>query len=295
MKHEYFNTKEIYEKAEAEGNYDLGDVLVSYPDSGFTHRWIQPPVACYFVSSLDPDGNTNVAPISMGTAMWGEPPDSGWYYSFNVHNRRNTRHNLMNSDECVICYYGSELMKESWITGLALPLGISELDVAKLTPLASVQVEPFGIKECPVNLECKIVNRIAISNNTLFITKVVGAHVDESYKKADMANPFEPGVAGIDLLFETSITGTPPRLNYLKMDLNNYLRTDETLGDSKHWIGTFQTWMLSELERGRIDRSEYKELIDLNDQWMKNRNPIDNGEVKEKLTRKLKEICWREI
>ncbi|MGE4548112.1 MAG: hypothetical protein AB7C89_01020 [Intestinibacillus sp.] len=42
----------------------------------------------------DGNGNIHVAPISMGTAMWGHPADCGWYYCFAVQNRRQIRSNL---------------------------------------------------------------------------------------------------------------------------------------------------------------------------------------------------------
>ena len=90
-KQKYFDVTEIYADIEAKDKFDMGDILTKYEDSGFSHRWIQPPVACYFINPLDAHGNVNTAPISMGTAMWGEPSDCGWYYCFDVHNRRQTK------------------------------------------------------------------------------------------------------------------------------------------------------------------------------------------------------------
>ena len=84
MEFDYFDTEKIYsfDSAKGENGEDQTDIIMYYDEIGFSHRWIQPPVACYFVSTTDKNGNVNLAPISMGTAMWGEPPDSAWYYSF---------------------------------------------------------------------------------------------------------------------------------------------------------------------------------------------------------------------
>jgi len=54
----------------------------------------------------------------------------------------------------VISYFGNDLLRESWIAGMPIPSGISELDVAGLTPLPSKKVKPGGIAECPVNIDC---------------------------------------------------------------------------------------------------------------------------------------------
>ena len=41
---------------------------------------------------------------------------------------------------------------------MPIPRGISELDVAGLTPLPSRKVQPTGVKECPINLEAKVIS-----------------------------------------------------------------------------------------------------------------------------------------
>ena len=68
---EYFDTERLYKEVESKSKGDIANIIMSYKETGFSHRWIHPPVVCYFVSSLDEYGNTDMAPISMGTAMWG--------------------------------------------------------------------------------------------------------------------------------------------------------------------------------------------------------------------------------
>lgn len=292
-KQKYFDVTEIYADIEAKDKFDMGDILTKYEDYGFSHRWIQPPVACYFVNTLDAHGNVNTAPISMGTAMWGEPSDCGWYYCFDVHNRRQTRRNLDINKECVISYYPYSLMKESWITGMPIPYGISELDVAQMTPFESKQVKPPCIAECVSNLEVKIIDRYPLSNNTLYIGKVVGCHVQKDLLEKDMQIEDEPGLAGADLVYECSITGDTPRLNYGRLIMKKRHRTDDNLGDKQRWIGNFMTWMDSEEERGRITKKEHQRLLELEKMWKGNPDPMTNKAVKNELTEMLTEICWR--
>lgn len=294
MEQKYFDVSAIYEDIEAKDKFDMGDILTKYEDYGFSHRWIQPPVACYWVTTMDSHGNVNCAPISMGTAMWGEPSDCGWYYCFDVHNRRQTRRNLDINKECVISYYPAELLKQSWISGMPIPYGISEIDVCKLTAIPSHKVTPPSILECASNVEVKILDKYPLSNNTLYIGKVVGCSVRKDLLEADMKIPDEPGLAGADLLYECSITGETPRLNYGRLSMNR-IRTDDDLGDKQRWIGNFNTWMDSEQERGRITAEENKKLCELTSRWRMDPDPIKNKKVKEELTAMLTDVCWRNV
>ena len=186
-------------------------------------------------------------------------------------------------------------MKESWIAGMPIPHGISELDVAKMTPFESKQVKPPCIKECVSNLEVKILDKYPLSNNTLYIGKVVGCHVQEDLLEKDRKIEDEPGLAGADLVYECSITGDTPRLNYGRLKMEKRWRTDEKLGDEKRWIGNFITWMDSEEKRGRITKEEKERLLELNKRWMMNPDPMTNKEVKKELTDMLRDVCWRTV
>lgn len=293
MTMKYFDTEEIYETVEREAQGDLTDCIVGYKETGFSHRWIQPPVACYFVSTLDENGNADMAPISMGSATFAEPPGGAWYFVFDVQNSRQTRDNLMKTRECVISYYSAKLMKESWIAGLPLPKGISELEVARLTPLQSHKVKPCGVQECVSNLECRIEHTYPISNSTIFIAKVVGVSVNEASLERDKNMDMNPGIVMDDLLYEVCIAGNPPRLTYTRMDMKHLYRTDGRLGDDKAWIGSFDSWMDSEVHRGRISEEECAQLKKLSVDWTNNPDPINNSGMKKVLTEKLTDIVWR--
>jgi len=52
-----------------------------------------------------------------------------------------------------------------------------------LTPLRSNKVKPPLIKECPINIECKLVNKVEAGDHTIFIGEVIETHVSESKKK----------------------------------------------------------------------------------------------------------------
>ena len=293
---QFFDSEKIYQDAERKGLFDMGDNLLLYEDIGFSHKWIQPPVACYFLCTEDGKGNANMAPISMGTAVWGEPPDACWYYTFGVQNSRQTMENINLNQECVLSYFPAGLIKESAISALPIPRGISELEVCKLTELPSKKVKPSGVRECPVNLEAVIINQVQVSNTTIFVAKIVGVSVWKQFIEADKAHPYHPGVFLTDLLFEVSITHEgSTKLNYSKMNLDQVFRPQDDLGDKNHWVGNFSLWLESELERGRITPDEYSQLLQLNQKWLENPDPITNLTVKKALTQLICDMIWRDI
>lgn len=55
--------------------------------------------------------------------------------------------NLREVLECVISYYGHDMVRESWIAGCPVPKGISEIDVMGCTQLPSKVFKPCGIAE----------------------------------------------------------------------------------------------------------------------------------------------------
>lgn len=289
----YFDTEELYEKAEREAVGDVADCIITYETTGFSHRWIQPPVACYFVTSLDEHGNIDMAPITMGSAMWGEPPNGYWYFGFDVQNSRQTQKNISLNKECVISYYSYKLFKESWIAGLPLPKGISEIDVAGLTELPSKKVKPSGVQECFSNLECKIVAEVPISNSTLFVAKVVGVSVNKEALEADMKRDKEPGMVMEDLMYEVSITGEPPRMNFMRMDRDTIYSNEGDLGDDAKWLGTFESWMESEKRRGKVSDEEYRSIMALYANWSGNMDPAANAKTKQELTDALRHLVRR--
>jgi hypothetical protein len=204
--------------------------------------------------------------------------------------------NLRENPECVISYYGYPLLRESWIIGMPVPKGISEIDVAGLTPLPSQIVKPCGIAECPVNLEAKVLHVHKLGkkwvNYTLEVVHVtVHKDLDEKNKQGPMAGY---GMTLIDPLFEV-LTGkgdTPEtgnmRLVYDRLDFSKIERCPEDVGCKDYWIGSFKQWITDEQERGKLTADELKRALELESLWAANRDPVKNHAVKAELTALLK-------
>lgn len=294
MEFNYYRVSEILAETEREEKGDFYECLETYETTGFSHRWIQPPVACYFVTTLDKYGNSNTTPVSMGTAFQAMPPQMRWCYAFAMANDRQGRRNLDQTGECVISYFPASLLRESEIAGLPVPDGISEIEVARLTPLPSKQVKPDGIAECISNLEAKVIDTVRINGSTLFVLEIVGCSVQKEMVERDMHTPYEPGLLLGDLLFEVSIkpdpvTGDPARMNFARLDPKVYASPND-FGPDNRWVGTFGEWMDGEERRGKISAEEKKHILELNDRWLADRNPQTNGAVRQELTDILKKL-----
>ena len=278
------------------------------PETCINYRLIQPPQIVYLVSTVDQHGNVNVTPVSLGTCVGvnslPDPVESNYFFAFSVGNvdlpnlpARGAYHNLEIVPECVISYPSSDFLEKIWVAALPLPRGINEMDVAGFTPLPSRRVRPPGIQECPVNMEAFVKSSHQVGAHfKLYICQVVGVSVTAELIERDETRTERLGLLNIDPLFEVAIAGgegKPPRMYFGKIDRNRFYRMPDDIGPSRTWIGTFEAWMQDEVERGKIDKEQMKEILVLNKQWQASPDPKVNEETKLKLTRRLTEIVWR--
>ena len=149
------------------------------PDAWPNYRWIQPPQIAYFVSTIDSKDNHNITPVTLGTCIGTSFPRNDrpgeHFFSFSLGNANlpdegnaiEIRHGLLNLKEvpeCVISFIPASLMRQSTMTGLPIPRGISEIEVSGLTVLPSQKVRPGGIAECPINLEATVFQKIHLGH-----------------------------------------------------------------------------------------------------------------------------------
>ena len=280
---------------------------------GLHHRFIQPPQIAYFVTTCDRYGNMNTTPVTMGTCIAHN------FFSFTLSNLHTNEAqwdldkndwqdgikqgyaNLREVPECVISYYGHDMIPESWIAGCPVPKGISEIDVMGCTPLPSEHVKPVGIRECPINLEAKVLHVHKLGKRWVnFIVEIVGATVHKSLvdenEKGKLAGY---GMLAIDPVFEVMIaSGNTPetknyRLYYDRLDFEKIERCPENIGYDADWIGTFEGWIHDEVGHGHITQAEEQRALELKKLWEKDRNPQTNAAVKQELTALLRKAVGK--
>ena len=143
------------------------------------------PIA--FVSTMDEDGKSNLAPYSFFNAISSNPPVIAFSVARRVrtNSEKDTFYNLEATKQCVVNVVSHEIVGQMAVTALNFPRGTNEFEKAGLTPLASELVKPFRVAESPVQMECVVQQIIPISADDGTVTsqhvicRVVLMHINE--------------------------------------------------------------------------------------------------------------------
>ena len=142
------------------------------------------PIA--FVSTMNEEGQPNLAPYSFFNAFSSNPPILVFSSNRRVSNNttKDTLHNVQKTGEAVINIVNHDIVRQMTIASIEFPTQISEFDKTGLTPLASDIVKPFRVAESPIHLECKVQDIITLGEEGgaghLVICQVVRLHVNEA-------------------------------------------------------------------------------------------------------------------
>jgi len=141
------------------------------------------PIA--FASTIDSDGNMNLAPFSFFNVFSANPPILIFSpaRSGRTGETKNTHDNVKDVAEVVINVVSHEMVHQMSLTSSPYPKGVSEFTKAGFTPVASETVKPFRVKESPVQFECKVLEVKELGQNggagNLVICEVQRIHINE--------------------------------------------------------------------------------------------------------------------
>jgi flavin reductase (DIM6/NTAB) family NADH-FMN oxidoreductase RutF len=141
------------------------------------------PIA--FVSTIDGEGNANLAPYSFYNAFSSNPPIV--VFSSNRRSDNNTTkdtlHNIEQNMEAVVNVVSHNIVRQMTLASIDYDHNISEFDKAGFTEVPSELVKPPRVLESPVQMECKVSQIIALGDGPgaghLIICHVVKMHIDE--------------------------------------------------------------------------------------------------------------------
>ncbi len=146
---------------------------------------ISPRPIC-FASTIDAEGQPNLAPFSFFNVFGSKPPILVFSPARRVRDNT-TKHTLQNIEatkEVVINMVNYAMVQQQSLASCEYPKGVNEFEKAGFTPIASDIVKPFRVKESPVNLECKVLDIIYTSQEggagNLIICEVLKMHIDDN-------------------------------------------------------------------------------------------------------------------
>ena len=141
------------------------------------------PIA--LASTLDEDGNPNLSPFSFFNVFGMNPPTL--IFSPSRRGRDNTTkdtyENVKKHAEVVINMVNYEMVEQNNLSSHEFPAGVNEFDKSGFTPISSLKVKPFRVKESPVQFECKVKEVIETSQlpgaGNLVICEIIMIHVND--------------------------------------------------------------------------------------------------------------------
>lgn len=143
------------------------------------------PIA--FVSSLDSNGNCNLAPFSFFNAYASKPPvvAIGPAIAAATGKVKDTWKNIMETKECTINTVTYSMIEQMNLASTDYEFGIDEFVKAGFGKTTSTNVKPPLVTESPFSMECSLIDNIELfreegGNGNIMLLRVLRLHVKES-------------------------------------------------------------------------------------------------------------------
>ncbi|PJB15570.1 MAG: flavin reductase [Flavobacteriales bacterium CG_4_9_14_3_um_filter_32_8] len=141
------------------------------------------PIA--FASTIDVNGIPNLSPFSFFNVFSANPPILVFSpaRSGRTGATKNTFDNVKATKEVVINVVNFDIVQQMSLSSSPYDASIDEFIKSGLTPIPSETIQPFRVKESPVQFECKVNEIIELGQNggagNLVICEVLRIHINE--------------------------------------------------------------------------------------------------------------------
>lgn len=147
------------------------------------------PIA--LVSTIDQNGQANLAPFSFFNALSSHPPML--CFSVNVPQgsgqQKDSLLNLESTKECVVNLVNYDIHRQMSLCSINYPKNISEWEKSGFEKLNSELVRPARVLSSPVHFECTVEDIIALGKHegasNLIICKIAKMHIESSVLQPD--------------------------------------------------------------------------------------------------------------
>lgn len=147
------------------------------------------PIA--FASTIDQEGNPNLAPYSFFNAFGSKPATLVFSPARRVRDNtlKHTLENIRENREVVINVVNYDMVQQASLASTEYPKGVNEFVKAGFTSIPSERIRPFRVKESPVQMECKVVDIVEMGQEggaaNLIICEILLMHIHESILDED--------------------------------------------------------------------------------------------------------------
>ena len=137
------------------------------------------PLPAVMVSVADKDGNYNIITIGWAGTICTNPP----MLSISVRPERYSYHMIEETGDFVVNLTTEELAYATDYCGVKSGREVDKFKELHLTAEKADHVHAPLIKECPVNIECKVTEVKELGTHHMFLAEVAAVQVDEAYMK----------------------------------------------------------------------------------------------------------------
>lgn len=139
-----------------------------------------------FASTVDKEGNPNLAPFSFFNVFSANPPIL--VFAPNNSGRDGTpKHtwlNIQEVPEVVVNVVDYAMVQQMNVSAAPWERGVSEFEKAGFTPLKSDLIKPYRVAQSPVQMECKVIDTKVLGEGggagNLVIAEVVKMHISRA-------------------------------------------------------------------------------------------------------------------
>mgnify|MGYP001114690760 CR=1 FL=1 len=134
------------------------------------------PCPVVLVTCVDSNGKPNIITLAWVGVACSDPPMLG----LGIRPHRHSYGIIEASGEFVVNIPTVEILKETDFCGVVSGKDVNKFSETGLTAEPAEKVKPPLIKECPVNIECVLRQKIPLGVHHLFIGEVTCVHVDQA-------------------------------------------------------------------------------------------------------------------
>jgi len=133
------------------------------------------PCPVVLVTCVDSNGKPNIITLAWVGVVCSDPPTLG----LGIRPHRYSYGLVEDCGEFVVNIPTEEILKETDFCGVVSGKDLDKFSETGLTPQPAEKVKPPLIRECPVNIECVVKEKIPLGVHHLFLGKIVRVHVDQ--------------------------------------------------------------------------------------------------------------------
>lgn len=129
--------------------------------------------------------DSNIITLAWNGVLCSNPP----IISASIRPQRHSYHMVVKSQEFVLNVPTADQIDSVEICGTKSGKDIDKWEVCSLTPVKSEKVSVPLIKECPINIECRVIKTIELGTHTAFMGEVLCVHKPKNHKSSIEINP----------------------------------------------------------------------------------------------------------